>query len=56
MHISARLPLASLIFATLSYSQPVSSWVTRTIAGSFPIGDGGQATSALLEEPQAVAA
>lgn len=32
------------------------SWVSRTVAGTFPIGDGGPAVSALLEQPQAVAA
>jgi hypothetical protein len=36
--------------------QTVTSWVSRTIGGSFPLGDGGQATAALLEMPEAVAA
>ncbi|MCX6626441.1 MAG: hypothetical protein NTW28_02250, partial [Candidatus Solibacter sp.] len=38
------------------YGQNLGGYVTRTIAGSTPnTGDGGQATSALLETPQAVA-
>ena len=35
--------------------QTVTSYVMRNIAGTFPLGDGGLATSALLERPQAVA-
>src|ERR1039457_4185627 len=38
------------------YGQNLGGYVTRTIAGTFPLGDGGPATSALLESPQAVAA
>ena len=37
------------------YGQNLGGYVTRTIAGAFPLGDGGPATSALLETPQAVA-
>ncbi len=37
------------------YGQNLGGYVTRTIAGVFPLGDGGPATSALLETPQAVA-
>src|SRR4051794_39621487 len=49
--------LVILVFVCqTSQAQNVSSWVSRTIAGTFPIGDGGQATNALLESPQAVAA
>src|SRR5215471_7535478 len=33
-----------------------TSYVSRTIGGTFPIGDGGRAAAALLEMPQAVAA
>src|SRR2546426_419954 len=39
-----------------AYCQSASSYVSRTVAGSFAIGDNGQATSALLESPQAVGA
>lgn len=45
-----------LVAAVPTYSQPVTSWVSRTIAGTFPVGDGGAAVNALLESPQAVAA
>ncbi len=51
------LAVFSLVLAGApARAQAVSSWVSRTIAGTFPIGDGGQATAALLESPQAVAA
>ncbi len=51
-------PVIAAVLWTLSpaHAQNATSWVSRTIAGSFPIGDGGQATAALLESPQAVAA
>jgi trimeric autotransporter adhesin len=52
--------LTLLLTVTLSaatvQAQSASSYVSRTIAGTFPLGDGGPATSALLESPQAVAA
>ena len=49
--------LTTILMAVLpAQGQVVSSWVSRTIAGTFPLGDGGQATAALLESPQAVAA
>ena len=50
---------AFLVAATLAapaYSQNASSYVSRTVAGVFPIGDNGPATAALLESPQAAAA
>jgi hypothetical protein len=37
-------------------AQSASSYISRTVAGAFPIGDNGPATSALLEHPQAVGA
>jgi trimeric autotransporter adhesin len=48
--------LSLFLLPVPAQSQTVSSWVSRTIAGTFPIGDGGQAIAALLESPQAVAA
>jgi sugar lactone lactonase YvrE len=48
--------LMSIVFGQAAYSQSATSYVSRTLAGTFPIGDSGQATSALLEFPQAAAA
>jgi len=48
--------IAASLFTMPAQSQSASSYVSRTIAGVFPLGDGGPATSALLETPQAVAA
>jgi uncharacterized protein (TIGR03437 family) len=51
--------LTSLLFLAVtpaSFAQSASSYVSRTVAGTFPIGDNGQATSALLEGPQAAVA
>src|SRR5262249_3996255 len=48
------LLLALLAGSLPAYSQNAASYVARTIAGIFPIGDNGPATSALLEQPQAV--
>jgi uncharacterized protein (TIGR03437 family) len=45
----------SLFSAWAVYAQS-SSYVSRNLAGAFPLGDGGPATAALLETPQAVAA
>ena len=41
---------------TSAHAQLAGSYVSRTIAGVFPLGDGGPATSAILETPQAVVA
>jgi len=46
----------ALALAAPAYSQSASSYVSRTVAGTFPIGDNGPATAALLELPQAAAA
>jgi uncharacterized protein (TIGR03437 family) len=43
-----------LIFSISSYAQTAYPHVVRTFAGSFPLGDGGPATSALLYYPSAV--
>jgi uncharacterized protein (TIGR03437 family) len=54
-----RQPLSLLVFTILSVWTALaqsSSYVSRTIGGAFPVGDGGPATAALLEMPQAVAA
>src|SRR2546429_2315181 len=42
--------------SSTAHSQSASSYVSRTVAGAFPIGDNGPATAALLEAPQAVGA
>lgn len=56
MHL-IRLVVAIAAMGTLmAQAQSSSSYVSRTIAGVFPAGDGGPATAALLESPQAVAA
>jgi hypothetical protein len=49
----ALLPLSTI---QVVFSQPASSYVSRTVAGAFAIGDNGPAISALLESPPAVAA
>jgi uncharacterized protein (TIGR03437 family) len=53
-------PLISLFTFTIlsvwSAQAQSSSYVSRTVGGTFPIGDGGPAAAALLETPQAVAA
>ena len=48
--------LTVLLSSLALHAQPASSYVSRTIAGVYPLGDGGPATEALLESPQAVAA
>ena len=48
--------LTVLLSSLALHAQPASSYVSRTIAGIFPLGDGGPATEALLESPRAVAA
>jgi uncharacterized protein (TIGR03437 family) len=50
------LLLCSFGIGQTGYSQSASSYLSRTVAGAFPIGDNGPATSALLEMPQAAAA
>ena len=50
-----------LFFVTVSlhlalHAQVPGQYASRTIAGVFPLGDGGPALSALLETPEAVAA
>jgi trimeric autotransporter adhesin len=49
------LPVVCFLFGFSLPGQNLSNFVTRNIAGTFPKGDGGPATSALLETPQAVA-
>src|SRR5262249_25434197 len=58
MTYSSSFRLTILAFSMLgsAFSQPAASYISRTVAGVFPIGDNGPATSALLESPQAVAA
>src|SRR5882724_1040945 len=56
MYLLTRTLLMASIVISLLHAQSASSYVSRTVAGAFPIGDGGPATSALLESPQAVAA
>jgi NHL repeat len=56
MHKAPTLLLAVTISVLTVQAQSASSYVSRTIAGAFPLGDGGPATSALLELPQGVAA
>jgi uncharacterized protein (TIGR03437 family) len=54
-----RQPISLFTFTILSVwsaQAQSSSYVSRTIGGVFPIGDGGPAAAALLETPQAVAA
>jgi hypothetical protein len=48
--------LVFLVVGQPGYAQSATSYVSRTLAGTFPIGDNGPATSALLETPQAAAA
>ena len=50
------LSLLLLAASLPGYSQSASSYISRTVAGVFPLGDNGPATSALLEGPQAAAA
>jgi uncharacterized protein (TIGR03437 family) len=38
-----------------TFAQPATHYLVSTIAGSMPLGDGGPATSAFLDRPQAVA-
>jgi len=49
-----RILVAAVTLLLPCYSQSASSYVSRTIAGIFPIGDNASATNALLEVPQAV--
>ena len=56
MRKALTLILAVTLSALTVQAQSASSYVSRTVAGTFPLGDGGPATSALLELPQAVAA
>src|SRR5262249_2906199 len=53
---SFRLTILAFSMLGSAFSQPAASYISRTVAGVFPIGDNGPATSALLESPQAVAA
>lgn len=51
-----RIPFAlfaALLATTPILTQSTSSYVVRTFAGQFPLGDGGPATSALLYFPSA---
>ena len=50
------LLVAALAMMQPAYTQSAASYVSRNVAGVFPIGDGGPATSALLESPQAAVA
>uniref|UniRef100_Q025Z3 NHL repeat containing protein n=1 Tax=Solibacter usitatus (strain Ellin6076) TaxID=234267 RepID=Q025Z3_SOLUE len=50
------LTLSAALCLTTAHAQLAGSYVSRTIAGVFPLGDGGPATSAILETPQAVVA
>jgi sugar lactone lactonase YvrE len=56
MRKAPTLLLAVTVSVLTAQAQSASSYVSRTVAGTFPLGDGGPATSALLELPQAVAA
>ncbi|MEO8370019.1 MAG: IPT/TIG domain-containing protein [Candidatus Solibacter sp.] len=56
MRLAYNLLIAVSLVTIPAMSQSASSYVSRTIAGVFPLGDGGPATAALLETPQAVAA
>jgi len=51
--VSRTLPALLLGLATLTtaFGQTNTFYVTRTVAGVFPMGDGGPATAALLDEP-----
>ena len=55
LRYAAILELSLCLLGPSLYGQNLGGYVTRTIAGTFPLGDGGPATSALLETPQAVA-
>src|SRR5215472_6091803 len=46
--------LCLLIFAAAAASAQSYPYVLRTFAGTFPLGDGGPATQALLSAPNAV--
>src|SRR5580704_6612244 len=50
------LVLIGLTLATLSRAQSTAPYAVSTVAGSGALGDGGPATAALLEFPQAVVA
>ena len=50
------LLVLSIILSVFTAQAQSSSYASRTIGGAFPVGDGGPATAALLEMPQAVAA
>jgi len=49
------LLLAAIAASGLAVGQTVYPYVTSTLAGTNPLGDGGPATAALLEYPQSVA-
>jgi len=51
-----KLLLCAALFTLPAFSQSAGSYVSRSVAGVFPLGDGSAATAALLETPQAVAA
>ena len=53
--LALTLTLSTLAMVATSFAQPASHYLVSTIAGSMPLGDGGPATSAFLERPQAVA-
>lgn len=56
MHALLRAILAaSLAPLAAALAQPTFPYVLRTVAGSSPLGDGGPATAALLNRPEAVA-
>src|SRR5690349_15153889 len=50
------LTLTTVVASLSLHAQSASSYISRTIAGVFPLGDNGPAISALLESPQAAAA
>src|SRR5215471_3686620 len=52
----AKVLAAALCCSLPIFPQSAVSYVSRTIAGTFPIGDNGPAVAALLESPQAAAA
>ena len=47
--------ILSILLPGLACAQSIIPYVINTIAGSYPLGDGGQAAAAMLEFPSAVA-
>ena len=54
MHRTGVLLLAAFAASSLALTQTTYPYITSTLAGTNPLGDGGPATSALLEYPQSV--